>query len=97
MQTLVDNGADVIELGVPFSDPMADGPVIAKSHERAVADGVSLHDVLDLVKKFRQNNDTTAIVLMGYLNPIEVFGYQAFADAASESGVDGVYQKKHMI
>ncbi|HCU71638.1 MAG TPA: tryptophan synthase subunit alpha, partial [Gammaproteobacteria bacterium] len=64
MQTLVDNGADVIELGVPFSDPMADGPVIAKSHERAVADGVSLHDVLDLVKKFRQSNDTTAIVLM---------------------------------
>ncbi|HBA25035.1 MAG TPA: tryptophan synthase subunit alpha, partial [Gammaproteobacteria bacterium] len=63
MQTLVDNGADVIELGVPFSDPMADGPVIAKSHERAVADGVSLHDVLDLVKKFRQSNDTTAIVL----------------------------------
>jgi len=90
MLTLVDNGADVIELGVPFSDPMADGPMIAKSHERAVADGVSLHDVLDLVKKFRQTNDTTAIVLMGYLNPIEVFGYQAFADVASESGVDGV-------
>ncbi|HAO90411.1 MAG TPA: tryptophan synthase subunit alpha [Gammaproteobacteria bacterium] len=90
MQTLVDNGADVIELGVPFSDPMADGPVIAKSHERAVADGVSLHDVLDLVKRFRQSNNTTAIVLMGYLNPIEVFGYQAFADAASESGVDGI-------
>jgi len=90
MQTLVDNGADVIELGVPFSDPMADGPMIAKSHERAVADGVSLHDVLDLVKRFRQTNDTTAIVLMGYLNPIEVFGYQAFSDAASKSGVDGV-------
>jgi tryptophan synthase alpha chain len=90
MQTLVDNGADVIELGVPFSDPMADGPMIAKSHERAVADGVSLHDVLDLVKKFRQTNDITAVVLMGYLNPIEVFGYQTFADAASESGVDGV-------
>ena len=99
MQTLVDNGADVIELGVPFSDPMADGPVIARSHERAVADGVSLHDVLDLVKKFRQSNDTTAIVLMGYLNPIEVFtpqggaeksAYQAFADVASGSGVDGV-------
>ncbi|MDC9714587.1 MAG: tryptophan synthase subunit alpha [Gammaproteobacteria bacterium] len=90
MQTLVANGADVIELGVPFSDPMADGPVIAKSHERAVAGGVSLRDVLTLVKKFRQSNDTTAIVLMGYLNPIEVFGYQAFADAAQESGVDGV-------
>jgi tryptophan synthase alpha chain len=90
MQVLVKNGADVIELGVPFSDPMADGPVIAKSHERAVADGVSLRDVLALVKKFRQGNDTTAIVLMGYLNPIEVFGYQAFAKAAQESGVDGV-------
>jgi len=90
MQVLVDNGADVIELGVPFSDPMADGPIIAKSHERAVANGVSLRNVLDLVKRFRQINDTTAIVLMGYLNPIEVFGYQAFADAASKSGVDGV-------
>lgn len=90
MQVLVKNGADVIELGVPFSDPMADGPVIAKSHERAVADGVSLRDVLALVERFRKTNDTTAIVLMGYLNPIEVFGYQAFADVASESGVDGV-------
>jgi tryptophan synthase alpha chain len=64
--------------------------VIAKSHERAVADGVSLHDVLALVRKFKQHNNTTAIVLMGYLNPIEVFGYQAFAEAASKSGVDGV-------
>ncbi len=90
MQVLVENGADVIELGVPFSDPMADGPVIAKSHERAVANGVSLHDVLTLVERFRKTNDTTAIVLMGYLNPIEVFGYQAFADVASKSGVDGV-------
>lgn len=90
MQTLVVNGADVIELGVPFSDPMADGPVIAKSHERALANGVSLHDVLSLVERFRQINDTTAIVLMGYLNPIEIFGYQTFADAAKKSGVDGV-------
>jgi tryptophan synthase alpha chain len=90
MQTLVSSGADVIELGVPFSDPMADGPVIAKSHERAVKAGVSLHDVLNLVKRFRQTNDTTAVVLMGYLNPIEVFGYQSFADAASINGVDGV-------
>ncbi len=99
MQTLCANGADVIELGVPFSDPMADGPVITKSHERAVADGVSLHDVLSLVKKFRQSNQSTAIVLMGYLNPIEVFtpqggakkgSYQAFADEASKAGVDGV-------
>ncbi len=90
MQTLVASGADVIELGVPFSDPMADGPVIARSHERAVANRVSLHDVLSLVKKFRQINDTTAIILMGYLNPIETFGYQIFANAASRAGVDGV-------
>ncbi len=90
MQALVANGADIIELGVPFSDPMADGPIIAKSHERAVAEGVSLHDVLNLVKKFRQINNTTAVVLMGYLNPIEIFGYQVFADEASKSGVDGV-------
>ncbi len=90
MQVLVENGADVIELGVAFSDPMADGPVIAKSHERAVAAGVSLRDVLALVRQFRQGNNTTAIVLMGYLNPIEVFGYQAFAEAAGNSGVDGV-------
>ncbi|KAA0446122.1 MAG: tryptophan synthase subunit alpha [Candidatus Thioglobus sp.] len=90
MQTLVENGADIIELGVPFSDPMADGPVIAKSHERAVSADVSLQDVLNLVQKFRQTNDKTALVLMGYLNPIEVFGYQKFAIAASKSGVDGV-------
>ncbi|MBT3745368.1 MAG: tryptophan synthase subunit alpha [Candidatus Thioglobus sp.] len=90
MLTLVKNGADIIELGVPFSDPMADGPTIAKSHERAVAAGVSLRDVLTLVEKFRVVNNTTAIVLMGYLNPIEVYGYQAFAKDASRSGVDGV-------
>ncbi len=90
MLALVENGADVIELGVPFSDPMADGPMIAKSHERAVELGVSLKDVLALVKKFRAVNNTTAVVLMGYLNPIEVYGYQAFAEDAQTSGVDGV-------
>ncbi len=90
MQILVENGADMIELGVPFSDPMADGPVVAASHQRAVEAGVGLQNVLDLVKRFRQTNDTTAVVLMSYLNPIEVFGYQAFANAASESDVDGV-------
>ena len=90
MQSLVANGADVIELGVPFSDPMADGPVIAASHQRAVDDGVSLQDVLDLVKQFRKTNNATAIVLMGYLNPIEVFGYQRFAKCAAQSGVDGI-------
>ena len=90
MLTLVDNGADVIELGVPFSDPMADGPMIAKAHQRSVEAGVSLKDVLALVKKFRAVNNATAIVLMGYLNPIEVYGYQAFAADASQSGVDGL-------
>lgn len=90
LQTLVKNGADVIELGVPFSDPMADGKIIAASHQRAVEAGVSLTAVLLLVQKFRQTNNTTAIVLMGYLNPIEVFGYKKFADAAKNAGVDGV-------
>lgn len=90
MQILVKNGADVIELGVPFSDPMADGPIIAASHQRAIMAGVSLHDVLALVQKFKQNFDSTAVVLMGYLNPIETFGYQAFAHAAQNAGVDGV-------
>ena len=99
MLTLVANGADVIELGVPFSDPMADGPTIAKSHERAVESGVSLRDVLALVKKFRAVDNTTAVVLMGYLNPIEVYAsqntteksaYHAFAADASARGVDGV-------
>ncbi|HIE77304.1 MAG TPA: tryptophan synthase subunit alpha [Candidatus Thioglobus sp.] len=90
MQSLVNNGANIIELGVPFSDPMADGPVIAKSHERAVADGISLRDVLGLVRRFRKSNTYTPIVLMGYLNPIEVFGYEDFANQASQAGVDGV-------
>ena len=88
--SLANNGADIIELGVPFSDPMADGPVIAKSHERAVADGVSLSDVLAIVERFREHNQSTGIVLMGYTNPIEVYGYQAFAERAQEAGVDGV-------
>ena len=90
MNSLVENGASIIELGVPFSDPMADGPIIAKSHNRAVSDGVSLKDVLSLVKRFRQNNTYTPVVLMGYLNPIEVFGYADFANQAIECGVDGV-------
>ncbi|SVE49145.1 uncharacterized protein METZ01_LOCUS501999, partial [marine metagenome] len=88
--SLSENGADIIELGVPFSDPMADGPVIAKSHERAVADGVSLADVLAIVERFRENNVHTGIVLMGYTNPVEIYGYKAFAERAKEVGVDGV-------
>lgn len=90
MHTYAKNGADIIEIGVPFSDPMADGPVIAASHERAVRAGVSLDDVFTLVRDFRKTNDAVAIVLMGYLNPVEIYGYEAFAKSCSESGVDGV-------
>lgn len=89
MQALADNGADIIELGMPFSDPMADGPVIQKACERALAAGMTLHGVLELVRQFRQNNDTP-IVLMGYMNPIERYGHQPFANDASQAGVDGV-------
>lgn len=90
MHSLAANGADVIELGIPFSDPMADGPVIQRAAERALAQGVSLKDVLALVAEFRQTNTTTPVVLMGYLNPIHKMGYATFADAAAAAGVDGV-------
>jgi tryptophan synthase alpha chain len=90
LDALVDAGADVIELGVPFSDPMADGPVIQRASERALAQGVGLRDVLDLVAKFRRRNAKTPTVLMGYANPIEAMGVQAFVDAARDAGVDGV-------
>lgn len=87
---LVESGADVIELGVPFSDPMADGPVIQAACERALAHGVSLNDVLRMVREFRRQDDETPLVLMGYLNPIEAMGVDRFAEAAQEAGVDGV-------
>jgi len=90
MHALAKGGADVIELGVPFSDPMADGPVIQRSSERALARGVTLKSVLADVKRFRETNDTTPVVLMGYANPIERMGAEAFAKAAKEAGVDGV-------
>ena len=90
MHTLVEGGADVIELGVPFSDPMADGPVIQRAAERAIANGVGLHQTLALVREFRQNNQTTPVVLMGYANPIECMGVDAFVKAAKEAGTDGV-------
>ncbi len=90
MDALVAAGADVIELGVPFSDPMADGPVIQRASERALAQGVSLADVLAVVRDFRKSNATTPIVLMGYANPIEAMGTQEFARAAQAAGVDGV-------
>jgi len=89
MHTLVESGADIIELGVPFSDPMADGPVIQRASERALEHHVSLHDVLRMVAEFRQQNQHTPVVLMGYLNPIEVMGYEEFAQSAAAAGVDG--------
>ncbi|MBA3581814.1 MAG: tryptophan synthase subunit alpha [Gammaproteobacteria bacterium] len=90
MHALVKAGADVLELGVPFSDPMADGPVIQAAHERALVHNISLRDVLAMVKAFREHNQHTPVVLMGYLNPIEVMGYKTFAQAAQVHGVDGV-------
>jgi tryptophan synthase alpha chain len=90
MHFLVEKGADMIELGVPFSDPMADGPVIQKAVERALAHNVSLDDVLEMVRVFREKDEETPIILMGYLNPIEHMGYEAFANAASSVGVDAV-------
>jgi tryptophan synthase alpha chain len=90
MHALAKSGADVIELGVPFSDPMADGPTIQRASERALKHGVSLRTVLGFVQEFRQTNADTPIVLMGYANPIEAMGYEVFADAALKAGVDGV-------
>ena len=90
LHALVEAGADVIELGVPFSDPMADGPTIQRSSERALKHGVSLHDVLDMVAIFRSKDVCTPIVLMGYGNPIEAMGWEHFARRCAEVGVDGV-------
>ncbi len=90
MHALVEGGADVIELGVPFSDPMADGPTIQRASERALAKGMTLRKVLDAVREFRRTNSDTPVVLMGYANPIEAMGVQAFTDAAQMAGVDGV-------
>jgi tryptophan synthase alpha chain len=90
VDALVEAGADIVELGVPFSDPMADGPVIQRASERALAQGVGLGDVLDLVAAFRRRNTTTPIVLMGYANPVEAMGVAAFVERAGVAGVDGV-------
>lgn len=90
MHAMVQAGADILELGVPFSDPMADGPVIQQACERALVHHVSLRRVLEMVRSFRAENQTTPVVLMGYLNPIEAMGYAEFARAAAEAGVDGV-------
>ncbi|MFT4020692.1 MAG: tryptophan synthase subunit alpha [Acinetobacter sp.] len=90
LHRMVEAGVDVIELGLPFSDPMADGPVIALAAERALAGGTNTLDALAMVKKFREQDQQTPVVLMGYLNPVEVIGYQKFVAQANESGVDGV-------
>ncbi len=90
MHALVAAGADLIELGMPFSDPMADGPVIQKSSERALARGVTTLTVLDIVRRFRETDAETPVLLMGYLNPIEHMGYEVFAERAAAAGVDGV-------
>ena len=90
MHAMVTAGANLLELGVPFSDPMADGPVIQAASERALAHHVSLHNVLDMVRAFRRQDQETPVILMGYLNPVEVMGYENFARQAAEAGVDGI-------
>ncbi|WP_028451105.1 tryptophan synthase subunit alpha [Chitinilyticum aquatile] len=90
MHALVAGGADIIELGVPFSDPMADGPVIQRASERALAHGMTLRRVLAMVAEFRKTDAKTPVVLMGYANPVEAMGYTEFAIAARDAGVDGV-------
>lgn len=90
MHALVAAGADIVELGVPFSDPMAEGPVIQLAHERALEHHVSLRDVLGMVAEFRTTNTATPVVLMGYANPVEAMGYEVFAKRASAAGVDGL-------
>ena len=90
LHDMVEAGADLLELGVPFSDPMAEGPVIQKACERALLHNTSLRDVLAMVKQFRQTDSETPVVLMGYMNPVEIMGYQSFAKAAAESGVDAL-------
>lgn len=89
MHTLVRAGADILELGVPFSDPMADGPVIQRASERALKQGVTLQQTLDMVRQFREHDEKTPVVLMGYLNPFEIMGYRRFAETAASAGVDG--------
>ncbi|MBW8906238.1 MAG: tryptophan synthase subunit alpha [Betaproteobacteria bacterium] len=90
LHALVDAGADILELGVPFSDPMADGPVVQRSGERALKHGVGLSDVLGMVGEFRRRDNATPIVLMGYANPIEAIGTARFLPQAKAAGIDGV-------
>ncbi|MEZ5473101.1 MAG: tryptophan synthase subunit alpha [Marinicella sp.] len=90
MHQLVKSGADVIELGMPFSDPMADGPVIQHASERAIATGTGIKETIAMVKQFRIQNQSTPVVLMGYLNPVECMGYTEFVAAAHDAGADAV-------
>ena len=90
MRGLVEAGADILELGVPFSDPMADGPVIQRAGERALKHGVGLTNVLAMVADFRRADSSTPVVLMGYANPVEAMGTEKFIAAAKTAGVDGV-------
>ncbi len=90
MHALVAAGADLIELGVPFSDPMADGPVIQRASERALARGVGVRRVLEFVSEFRRRDTTTPVVLMGYLNPLEIHGHERFCRESTAAGVDGL-------
>ncbi|UNU72883.1 tryptophan synthase subunit alpha [Moraxella nasovis] len=90
MHKLVAHGADIIEVGLPFSDPMADGQVIATAGERALAGGTSTRQAIEMVKQFRQTDQNTPVLVMGYLNPIEIIGYENFANLCSEAGVDGI-------
>lgn len=90
LHALVEGGADALELGVPFSDPMADGPVIQRANETALANGVGLRDVLGFVREFRERDAGTPVILMGYANPIERMGAQRFLDESAAAGVDGV-------
>ena len=90
LHALVEAGADILEIGVPFSDPMADGPAIQRSSERALRNGIGLSDVLQLVTDFRKEDDKTPVVLMGYANPIEAMGAEKFVAAAQASAIDGV-------
>jgi len=90
MHAMVEKGASVIEIGVPFSDPMAEGPSIQLAHERALVNQTSCRDIFKLVKQFREKDVDTPVLLMGYLNPFEIFGYQAVAESAHESGVDAL-------
>ena len=90
MNIMVESGVDLIELGMPFTDPIADGPIIQKSVERSLAQKTSLQDIFNVVKKFRKKNSHTPVVLMGYMNPIEKIGYKKFSSLSKNNGVDGV-------